>query len=333
MEAKYYVSENGKVRCLLCPHRCAIAEGKSGICRVRKNINGRLTAISYGLISALALDPIEKKPLYHFYPGSKILSLGNVGCNFACQFCQNHVIAQAVEFDFDGYEQNIAPDFVVKKAKAAVADGNIGVAYTYNEPTVGFEFMLDIASRVKAKGLKNVMVSNGFIETEPLKELLDVVDAFNIDLKSSTNEFYAHLLGGKRDPVLNTLLEIDRAGRHLEITYLVIPDENDNRGEFRKTCQWIASNLGPSTVLHVTRYFPNYHFNQPPTSLTSILDLYGIAREHLQHVYLGNTGMSEYSNTYCDHCGKLMVERRSYQANLLGLSKDGKCLGCGNVAW
>lgn len=333
MEAKYYTSENGTVRCSLCPHRCTIAEGKSGICRTRKNVEGKLLAISYGVVSALALDPIEKKPLFHYYPGSKILSLGSVGCNLKCQFCQNHAIAQALEFDFARYSQNVTADSILKRAKETVGEGNIGVAYTYNEPTVGIEFMLEVAGKVKAKGLKNVMVSNGFIESEPLHELLSVMDAFNIDLKSSTDEFYRSTLGGCIEPVLSTLSEIDKAGKHLEITYLVVPNGNDDRKQFRETCRWIASHLSPKTVLHVTRYFPNYHFNSPPTSLSSVLDLYGIAKEHLSHVYLGNTGMSEYSNTYCYDCGKLMVERRGFQINLTGLSKGGCCTACGRLAW
>ena len=219
---------------------------------------------------------------------------------------------------------------ILAKAQDAVKDGNIGVAYTYNEPTVWFEYMYNIAERVHESGLKNVMVSNGYIEAIPLDYLLPLIDAFNIDLKGYSNSFYKRMLGGTIEPVRNTLKAIVRAGKHLEVTYLVIPYENDNPARFREVAIWISEILGPDTVLHVNRYYPSYMLDTPATPLKTLLELYAVAKEHLNNVYIGNTGMAEYNNTYCPKCGKLVVERHGMHGNPVGLTNDGRCSGCGN---
>lgn len=333
MEARYYTAVEGGVECHLCPHKCKIFEGKVGRCHVRKCSNGKLATLSYGVISSLALDPIEKKPLYHFHPGSKVLSIGSVGCNFKCQFCQNHTISFASERDISRYQQGVDPHWIVRKASDSKKDGGIGVAFTYNEPIVNFEFMMDVARLVKKSNMLNVMVSNGFICKEPLAEILKVVDAFNIDLKGYSNDFYRRVLGGKKEPVEQCLVEVAKAGRHLEISYLVIPGMNDDYNQFIKVCRWIASNLPLSIVLHINRYFPTYHFSQSPPSLVSMLDLYSIAKEVLPNVYLGNTGLPQYNNTYCPSCGRLLVERLGYDIYKIGLTTGGSCVGCGASPW
>lgn len=289
IEASFYIEqENEEVICELCPHHCRIRPDKIGICRVRKNEGGKLYSLNYGVVSSASLDPIEKKPLYDFMPGSKIFSIGSVGCNLQCVFCQNWQIAtasvEAVKFS----EKEVTPAAVVEAALAMVPKGNIGIAYTYNEPTVWFEFMRDIAALAKENGLKNVMVSNGFIERKPLEILLDLIDAFNIDLKGYSNDFYRRLTKSELDSVLHTLKTIAKHGNHLEIAYLVIPQENDDPEEFRKTMLWIKENLGDNISLHVNRYFPCYKLKTPPTSLEKIEELYQIAKEILPRVYKGN---------------------------------------------
>jgi pyruvate formate lyase activating enzyme len=330
MEAKFYSTIDGQVHCSLCPHRCHIAEGKKGICQVRKNEGGVLYSLNYGVVSAMALDPIEKKPLYHFHPGSYIFSIGSVGCNFRCLFCQNYNIAQVKGNGWHETFPNASPQAIFQKALDAVEQGSIGVAYTYNEPTVWYEYMYNVAEKVKEAGLVNVMVSNGYIEAIPLDYLLPLIDAFNIDLKGYSNSFYKRMLGGTIEPVRHTLKAIVDAGKHMEITYLVIPFENDSPLRFREVVQWISEILGPNTVLHINRYFPSYLLDTPATSMKSLLELYAIAKDYLSNVYVGNTGLAEHNNTYCTKCGKLVVERHGMHGNPIGLTSDGRCSGCNN---
>ncbi|MGC9345101.1 MAG: AmmeMemoRadiSam system radical SAM enzyme, partial [Bacteroidales bacterium] len=254
-EAKYYRQLNGKVECRLCPHYCVINKGKYGICRVRRNEDGKLLTDSYGHIVARHMDPIEKKPLYHFYPGKRILSIGTPGCNLRCFFCQNCGISQTGSDSFSHLNM-VYPDELVKTAKKE--KNNIGIAYTYNEPTVYFEYMLDTARLAKKEGLQNVMVSNGFIAEEPLQELLSVIDAFNIDLKAFNDSFYKKFTKSSIYPVMDSLEKIHEGSKHLEITYLVIPGLNDDEREFENRIDWIYDNFGKTQVLHISRYFPNY---------------------------------------------------------------------------
>ena len=239
-EALYQSAESGmKVRCHLCPHLCLIAEGKAGICRVRHNHQGMLYTSVYEQVAAMHSDPIEKKPLYHFLPGTEILSIGTPGCNLHCSFCQNYHLSHPERMD-SVRQLAITPAGVVDKASGI--EGNTGIAYTYNEPTVFFEMMLKTAALAKEKGLKNVVVSNGFISQEPLKELLRVTDAFNIDLKAFDDHFYKNIAGGRLAPVLEALKTIYNSGRHLEITFLVIPTLNDSQTQFTQMTEWIPTN-------------------------------------------------------------------------------------------
>lgn len=285
-QAKYFNLLSDKaVQCKLCPHNCIIKNGNKGVCLVRTNIDGILYADNYAKIIALNLDPIEKKPLYNFYPGSKILSVGSNGCNLKCSFCQNYDISQS-GIDFNNSYINFTPeqlvDFALKKSN------NIGIAYTYNEPTIWFEFVLDTAKIANKKGLKNVMVTNGYINQEPLNELIYYIDAFNVDIKGFNNNFYKKNTGAKLEPVLNTIKNIYKSGKHLELTNLVVTGLNDNIEEFEKMVEWIKNNTSCNTPLHISRYFPHFKYNAAPTPKAVINDFLRIATKHLTYVYAGN---------------------------------------------
>lgn len=326
MEAKYYIAkEDQKVQCTLCPHDCILKEGQTGICRVRTNKGGKLFTDNYAKVCSLHLDPIEKKPLYHYYPGRNILSVGSVGCNLHCKFCQNYEISQTSVKDYP-YLKEYSPEAIVELADCE--PGNLGLAYTYNEPTVWFEYMLDIAWRAHESELKNVMVTNGFINQEPLKELLTVIDAFSVDLKAFTETFYKHLTSSSLKPVLESLKTIKASGRHLEITNLLIREENDNENTFREMMKWIQGELGPDTVLHISRFFPTYKLVHNATPEVLLEKFHGIAKEYLNYVYLGNIKSSIGRDTLCPKCGHTLIARKGYQTSIIGLA-DGKCASCG----
>ncbi len=284
-EAKYYIKKDDhKVRCALCPHLCYIPDGGRGICQIRVNEGGHLYAESYGHVSSLALDPIEKKPLYNFFPGSRILSVGSCGCNFRCGFCQNHQISMG---GIDSVQNSlIPPEELVSKAVTLVREGNIGLAYTYNEPLIGFEYVLDCAKLIRRNKLQNVLVTNGFINHEPLAELLPFVDAMNIDLKSFSPGFYKKI-GGEIEAVKNTIKQA-AAACHVEITTLIIPGENDSSDEIDALSAWIAA-IDPKMPLHITRFFPQYKMaDKEPTPVSTVFDLAAVANKHLTNVYAGN---------------------------------------------
>ncbi len=324
-EAAFYIRENGQAMCSLCPHNCIVHEGKRGICRVRKNENGILVTESFGQICSLNFDPIEKKPLYHFHPGSIILSAGSLGCNLHCKFCQNWEISQTGIEEF-GNLRNATPEELVSKALSR--NNNIGIAYTYNEPTVWFEFMLETARLAQKEGLKNVMVTNGFINPEPLQALFPYMDAFSVDLKAFNDDFYKTVTSSRLDPVLTTLKNIRKSGRHLEITNLVITDLNDDEKEFREMTGWIADELGKATVLHISRYFPMFKMTSEATSTLKLKTLYDIAAEKLDYVYLGNLRSGEGQNTFCPGCKTEVIERISYDTRITGLDEEGSCRKC-----
>ncbi len=323
-EAQFYSKSEGWVQCYLCPHRCIIQDRQFGICKVRTNKNGILYSSVYGKLIAKHLDPIEKKPLYHFHPGTQILSIGTIGCNFNCCFCQNHTISQCHPDKIRGTE-SFSNTEIATYAKNI--DGNIGIAYTYNEPTVFYEFLVDTAREIYANGLKNVMVSNGYILSDPLKKLLPFIDAFNIDLKAFSNDFYKKYTKGKLNQVLQTLETIVKSGKHLEITNLVITDLNTDEREFEKMVKWIASNLGKNIPLHISRYFPTYKLTNPPTPLEIMDQFYEIAKSNLNYVYLGNVNDTYKSSTYCPNCGKLVIHRTTYNTEIIGVEQN-KCLYC-----
>ncbi len=280
-EALYYEKlSQGRVHCHLCPYECQIPPGGKGACRVRQNKDGALYSLVYGKTSSIALDPIEKKPLYHYHPGEKILSLGTRGCNLHCDFCQNWHISQEV----DGSMENITCEEVVERAKAL---GSFGIAYTYNEPFIWYEFVLDTAKLAKAKGLKNVLVTNGFVNRGPLEGILPYTDAMNIDLKAFDEDFYIKVCKGRLKPVLD-VIKMSAKACHVELTNLIIPTLNDSEVTIRKMVDWIYENLGPEVPLHLSRYFPCYNMDLPPTPIETLKRAKRIAKEKLKYVYIGN---------------------------------------------
>lgn len=329
-EALYYTkSAGGVVKCSLCPWNCDLKPGQTGVCKVRTNENGTLFTRVYNRVAALGIDPIEKKPLYHFYPGTNILSIGEVGCNLHCSFCQNHRISQCYASEFTGF-QPISSEQIVEEALKTYR--NTGIAYTYNEPFTFYEFMLETAKLARERGLKNVVVSNGYINAEPLKNALPCLDAFNIDLKAFNTGFYRERTKGKLEPVLETLKIIAKSHAHLEITNLVIPGLNDEESEFEEMTKWISGELGPGVPLHLSRYFPQYKMDIPPTPVRKLEVLYDIAKKHLQHVYLGNVSDEKRSSTYCTHCGRVLITRNRYRINTDGLTNTGNCRNCNTPA-
>ncbi len=327
-EAHYYEKHpTGEVTCTLCPHRCKLKPEKRGNCGVRKNVNGILYTEIYGKVSAIHFDPIEKKPLYHFYPGSQILSIGTVGCNLSCRFCQNHEISQADSESY-GYLSTYTPDDIIKIAHSRKE--NIGISFTYNEPTIWFEYVMEVAKIAKQNRLVTTMVTNGFINPDPLAELLPFMDALNIDLKAFTDEFYRKYTSSRLSPVMDSILKIKKAGRHLEITNLVIPGLNDNPETFREMVQWISDEVGKETVLHLSRYFPAHKMSIHSTPLSTLERLYNIASEHLTHVFLGNVGGAYYGkNSCCPSCGTDVIIREGYYTTVTGLEPGGTCSKCG----
>ncbi len=314
-----------KVRCQLCPHRCMISPGHRGICEVRENKDGKLATLNYRIYSSVNIDPVEKKPLYHFFPGRRILSVGSFGCNLQCKFCQNHEISQLpAGASIQG--NRIEPQALIDQA--ARTPQNIGMAYTYNEPVISYETVIEVARLAQRKGLKNVMVTNGFITPKPLEELLPLIDAFNVDLKANDEQFYHRYTASRLAPVKETLLAIRKAGKHLEITNLVIPELNDDEARFVDMVNWIALELGRETPLHLSRYFPRHHFSIPPTPEKTLLRLFEIARYHLSYVYIGNLYTPFGQDTRCPTCHTVLVSRSGYNVSVLGLKDNGHCKGC-----
>lgn len=325
-EARYYIKNKDRsLTCNLCPHSCIIKNNKEGICGVRKNINGKLISRVYGIASAIHPDPIEKKPLYHFHPGSNILSLGSFGCNFKCNFCQNHHISQARWTDIDT-GLNLSPSEIGLRAQEQ--EDNLGLAFTYNEPVIWFEYMLDTAKIIKENGMKTVLISNGYIQKEPLEELLPLIDAFNIDIKAFEDKFYLSVTGGSITPVLESIKRISEAGKHIELTNLIISGQNDKPEIFKDMIKWMVDNCGDKIVLHLSKYFPNYKSEIPTTPDKKLLDLYNIAREKIYFTYLGNTSLRAGRDTICPVCGKLLIERKYYRIKMAGLDSKGECSNC-----
>jgi len=287
-EARYYesleqdaVNKANTLRCLLCPHECVIPDDKKGICTVRENRGGRLYATSYGRITSVALDPIEKKPLYHFHKGSHILSIGSYGCNFHCGFCQNHDISMgSPRYD------NIEPRELAAMSKRLSTRGNIGVAYTYNEPFISAEYMNDCMNLIHEQGQKNVVVTNGYVSEPVLRDLLPLIDAMNIDLKSFNDAFYQKI-GGHASPVKKNI-ELAANHCHVEVTTLIIPGENDSEEEMDELSGWLAS-IDKKIPLHVSRFFPRHKYeDREATDVGTVYRLADVARRHLDHVYTGN---------------------------------------------
>jgi pyruvate formate lyase activating enzyme len=312
-----------KIECLLCPHSCRLAVGKTGICGVRKNTGAEIELTTYGVISGLALDPVEKKPLYHFFPGSNILSLGSYGCNMKCDFCQNYHISQDVP---EKYSRRTSPDEIIDQVKKA--SNNIGIAFTYNEPVIWFEFVIDVARKIKEAGFHTVMVSNGFVAENPLREYLGIIDAFNIDLKAFNEEFYRKITGASLEPVKKALRIIAAGENHLEITTLLIPGLNDSKKEMVEMVKWISGELGRSVPYHISRYYPMHKRTDKATGYQAMQKFYDIASEHLDYVYMGNINGDDCQDTICPRCKKIVTRRSGYRISHVNTT-DGNCSGCG----
>ena len=324
--AKHWTKLEGKkVRCELCPHRCVLDDGQIGVCRVRKNIGGKLYSLIYGSVSSMAVDPIEKKPLFHFKPASRVFSISTVGCNLRCKHCQNWEISQVSPEEFPLRE--FSPEEIIRIAQEYSSEG---IAFTYNEPTIWHEFTLDVSKIAKKYGLYTVYVTNGYINEEPLKEIIEYIDAFNIDVKAFNASFYRRIAGGNLDPVLKTVEIVHGYGKHVELTYLIIPGLNDNEKEIEKFAEWVKS-LSPEIPVHFSRFFPMYKLtDRSATPISTVHKAYRIARKvGLEYVYLGNTWEPEYESTYCPECGNLLIERIYYNTKIIGLNKDGRCRKCG----
>ncbi|NOZ21361.1 MAG: AmmeMemoRadiSam system radical SAM enzyme [Planctomycetes bacterium] len=319
-EALYYEKlGEKKVRCGLCPQFCRIEDGKTGFCRGRRNREGTLYAETYGKCTSIAMDPIEKKPLYHFHPGTHILSLGTLGCNFACDFCQNWQISQAAP-----PLQDIRSTDAVNTAQR---ENSIGIAYTYNEPLIWYEFVLDTAKLVHEKGMKNVLVTNGYINPDPLEKLLPLIDAMNIDIKSINPTFYKERCKGKLGPVQATAKRAVESC-HVEITNLIIPEHNDSKLELGMLADWISENLGEDVPVHLSAYSPRHKLQAKPTNGETLTRAYKIFKERLNYVYVGNMLLSVGAETNCRQCGATLIARRGYQISIRNLS-EGKCGVCG----
>ena len=323
-EARYYVARKEGVTCLLCPHACILSNGQTGKCQVRRNVDGKLISESYGNVSALHVDPIEKKPLYHFHPGSKSFSISTNGCVLSCLNCQNWQISQrAID---DRSDQYLHPEGVVEMALDTDCKS---IAYTYTDPVVFYEYMIDIATLAHMHGLKNLMISSGYINAKPLKELIPVIDAANIDLKCFDDELYRKLNGATLKPVLQTLKNLKDSKVWLEITNLIIPGWTDDLEMIRNMCSWLAYEGFNDVPLHFNRFTPAYKLNSLNITPESILkEAKRIAIENgLKYVYIGNVYGHDNTCTFCSKCGELLIKRFK-EVSLIGLSDKGICMNC-----
>ncbi len=320
-QARFYDRFPDKaVSCQLCPQACFLRNGGVGTCGARKNRNGVLQALTYGEVTGAAVDPVEKKPLYHFHPGSRIYSIGSWGCNFKCVFCQNSAISQE--------ESPTVPLSPEEVAANGTAEGSLGVAYTYNEPLIAMEYVIDCCKAVKKRKGRNVVVTNGYVNRAPLEELLPWVDAFNIDVKAFNNDFYRRMCGAKVEPVLETVRFL--TGRvHTELTTLLIPEENDAIPELEDLAAWIADACGRSMPCHLTAYHPSYRYRGAATTEALLKNARHIFRKRLDYVYLGNVAIPGTSDTVCRNCGKTVVKRAVFDIDVSGMKADGTCAACG----
>ncbi len=322
-EARYWEPlEGGKVRCCLCPRGCVIPPGATGFCRIRKNVDGRLVAEGYGEVVSIANDPIEKKPLYHFLPGSYIISTAANGCNLGCLHCQNYQISQ-----LPCPTRYLSPEGLVEVAKTYAS---CGVCFTYTEPLIWFEYVVDVAKIARRQGLCVVLVTNGQIEEEPLEELLPLVDAMNIDLKSMDDSFYREVCrGGDLEATKRCIKLAFEAGVHVEVTNLVIPTLNDSKDLIGRLVDFLLS-VSPDIPLHFTRFFPHYELaHLPPTPVRTLIEAREMALSAgMKFVYVGNVGDEELNSTYCPSCGRLLIKRGYFSPSFVGLEGD-RCPRCG----
>jgi len=323
--AKYYTKlEHGIIECSLCPRKCQVSDLERGYCGVRENIVGEYYTLVYNRVCSANVDPIEKKPFFHFLPGTQAFSIATAGCNMNCKFCQNWSISQFRPEDVKHH------DMTTRDVALIAADNDCrSIAYTYSEPTIFYEYMYDCAQEAKTKGLRSTVVSAGYIEKQPLLDLIPFVDAIKIDLKAFTESYYKDVVNGELKPVLDTLVTIKKQGMWLEIVYLMLPELNDSERELVELCKWITANLGRDVPIHFTRFHPSYLMqNLPITPLDSLERAYTIARaEGIHYPYIGNVYGHNAENTFCHSCGELLVGRKGFQITTNKI-KRGKCPSC-----
>ncbi len=318
-EARYWRHlDSGKVECLLCPVGCKLADRQIGICFGRQHVDGKLYAINYGEVVSMALDPIEKKPLYHFYPGSQILSVGPNGCNLRCENCQNWQISQEHQ-----PTRTVSPEQLVRAAQDA---DSIGIAYTYSEPLIWFEYIFDAAVISRELGLKTVLVTNGYINEEPFRELAPLIDAINIDVKSLNPRFYRDVCKGSLADVLRTVEIAAASGILVEVTNLMITGLNDGDADLHALVDWLAQ-LDRKIPLHFSRYFPQHKMDPPMTLSARLQTAYDIAHGQLDYVYVGNIDLPGTNDTICPQCGNVLITRIGYQTHIVGIA-NGHCARC-----
>lgn len=314
-----------KVRCYLCAHRCLIPKGRRGLCGVRENKDNKLYSLVYNKIVARHNDPIEKKPLYHFYPGSLSFSIATVGCNFRCRFCQNADISQLPQEEGRILGLDITPKQIVSNALAQKATS---IAYTYTEPTIFFELAYETASYATKDGLKNIFITNGYMSKEALETIKPYLDGANVDLKSFSDKYYKEICGAKLQPVLDTITNMVKMGIWVEVTTLVVPSLNDSKEELREIASWLYR-LNPDIPWHISRFYPTYRLSYiPPTNVEDIQKAREIGLEEgLHYVYTGNVPGDEGENTYCHRCGELLIGRQGYILGAYNID-EGHCLHC-----
>lgn len=316
------------MKCSVCPHRCTIKPGGKGVCKTRINRDGKLYTEIYGEVTSNAVDPIEKKPLFHFWPGSYSFSISAVGCSFKCPWCQNYHISQVEPGDV--FSDQLEPARIVELAKKY---GCKSISYTYNEPIIWHEYVLDTARLAKKEGILNVLVTNGYITPEALNQIADLIDAANVDVKGFNEKFYREYCKAELKPVLDAAEEMKRRGIHLETTTLIIPKLNDDPKEILELSRWHRMKLGADTPLHFSRFYPAYKFsNIPPTPTETITKAREIAiNEGIRYVYLGNMPGDPSENTYCPTCKQLLIERYGYDITQWHLTDDNRCMKCGTI--
>ena len=321
----YDTLDDQKVQCNLCSHRCLIGEGRFGICQVRENREGKLFTHVYGNLIAEHIDPIEKKPLYHFLPGSTAYSIATPGCNFHCDWCQNWQISQMPREMQMPEGQRVPPEKIVNRA---VRSGSKSIAYTYTEPTIFFEYAQDVSVLAKEHGLRNIYVTNGFMTPEMLELAAPFLDAANVDIKAFQDKTYRTLMGGRLEPVLESCRLMKSLGIWLEVTTLMVPGVNDDIEGIEALAQFIVEDLGPETPWHLSRFFPQYRMqDRGPTSVGILEQAEYIGKKvGLKYIYLGN--VSSASNTYCKSCGQALISRSGYFTQVTGIDASGKCVSC-----
>jgi len=326
METRYQEKlDEETARCIVCPRMCTLKSGQRGFCGTKENQNGSIVNLTYGLLSAIAVDPIEKKPLVHFYPGSLSLSISSVGCSFTCPWCQNWHLSTAKPSDD---LKRVSPEHVIDMAHRQKCTS---ISYTYNEPLINLDYVEDTARLARKEGVKNVLVTNGYVSKKALERVVEVIDAANVDWKGFTEEFYRKYCSADLQSVLDATVEMHRRGIHVEVTFLIIPETNDSEDEARMMARYLVDQMGPDVPLHLSRFYPQYKFsNLLPTPVETLLSARNAAKaEGVHYVYVGNVPGEGYENTLCPKCGNTVIGRIGYEITAWNLDVSNHCKKCG----